>query len=226
MTPAKTTLYAPLSLTVDIVVFTVEDAELKVLLIERADSPYKGMWALPGSFLRKGETTEQAALRTLKEKAGITDTYVEQLYTFDDPRRDPRGRVISTSYVALVNRDHVKIRESTTTQQPTLHAIRSLPKLAFDHKKIISYAHERLRYKLEYTNIVYALLPRQFPFIALQEVYEVILGKHMDKRNFRKKFSSLALIRSTHARLTGAKQRPAKLYEFKSRKPIILKRFF
>ncbi|MBI4119424.1 MAG: NUDIX hydrolase [Parcubacteria group bacterium] len=212
-------LYWQPAITVDIVIFTVENTELKVLLIKRANPPFQNRWALPGGFLLKNETLSKAALRILKEKTGILPLYIEQLYTFGDPKRDPRGHAVSAVYFTLIPK-HKLIPSST------LYVVEKLPQLAFDHSKIISYAVKRLRAKLEYTNVAYSLLPKYFTLSELQKSYETILGRKLDKRNFRRKFLSLGLIKPTLKIFVGAKQRPARLYQFISKKPSELKKFF
>lgn len=219
----KHALYIQPAVTVDVVIFTIEDGELKALLIRRANEPFRNALALPGGFLHEGETTEGAALRILRDKAGVRDIYVEQLYTFDTPHRDPRGRVLTVAYFALVPRKEVKFKGG---EAPALYPIKHLPKLAFDHVGILRYAETRLRAKLGYTNAVFSLLPAEFVFADLQKIYEAVLGKRFDKRNFRKKFMSLGLIKATGKKLRGARQRPAELYRFASRKHIELVRFF
>ena len=214
------------SLTVDVVIFTISDGNLKVLLIERANKPFFGAHALPGGFLYKNEQAYNAAKRILKEKAGVSGVYIEQLYTFDKLERDPRGQVISVSYFALVPFTKIKIKESKQTQSPSFYSITKLPKLAFDHKEIIQYAVKRLRSKLEYTNLAFFLLPEEFSLYQLQRVYEIILGRKLDKRNFQKKFFFLGLISPTKKVLTGFRQRPARLYRFKEQKLAELKKFF
>lgn len=212
---------------VDVVVFTMINHELSVLLIKRGNEPFKGSWALPGGFLQKGETSRDAALRVLKMKAGVSsNVYVEQLFTFDTPGRDPRGPVFSITHFALVPYENIKIISNTETENPTFVPIHTLPKLAFDHKDIISYSVKRLQGKILYTNTAYALLPKQFTFFQLQKVYEAILDRRIDKRNFRKKFMQLELIKETKHMLVGGKQRPARLFEFISHKPTELKKFF
>ncbi len=218
MTTTKQNAYESPSVTADTVIFTIDENKLKVLLIRRANAPFKNWWALPGVFLLKNESVDQAALRALKEKAGVKISYLEQLYTFDSLFRDPRGHVISATYFALCS--------SAKLQKSALFSTNRLPKLAFDHKKIINYAVSRLRAKLEYTNVAYSLLPKYFTLSQLQEVYETVTGKKPDKRNFRKKFLSLGLIKPTRKKFAGARQRPAKLYEFISRHPTALKKFF
>lgn len=214
------------SITTDIVIFTIENDELKVLLIKRAEEPFKNQWALPGGFILKNEPPEKAALRVLKNKAGIDSIYMEQLYTFPGSGRDPRGNIITIAYFALAPKDKIKIINSDEIQMPTFRSVKKLPDIAFDHNRIITYGLQRLQSKLEYTNVVYSLLPQYFTFNQLQKTYEIILNKKLDKRNFRKKFMLLSLIKPTKKILKGERQRPAQLYKFKSIKPAELKKFF
>jgi len=204
------------SVAVDIVIFTVINNSLKVLLIERLLDPKS--WALPGGFVLKNEDLEQAAKRELREEAGISDVYLEQLYTFGDPKRDSRGRVISVAYFALVNAEKVNLRSGSDAKQAKWFSLKELPKLAFDHQNILNYARKRLIWKLEYTNVVYNLLPRFFTLTQLQRAYEAVLGSGLDKRNFRRKFLSTGLIKSTESKEEGA-HRPATLYAFVDRSP-------
>jgi 8-oxo-dGTP diphosphatase len=213
-------------LTVDIIIFTVENNTLRILLTKRKDEPFRDVWALPGGFLLQGETTETGAKRILKEKAGVEKVYTEQLYTFDTPGRDPRGPVFTVTYFALVPRNELLFKPVEASQSTEFVDIRKMPKLAFDHKEIIAYAIKRIQAKLQYTNIIFSLLPKNFSLFQLQKTYETILDKKLDKRNFQKKFLQLDLIKTTGKMLTGAKQRPAKLYTFKSKKPAELKKFF
>jgi 8-oxo-dGTP diphosphatase len=209
----------------DVVLFTLEDQTLKTLLIQRTGEPFKDRLALPGGFLWEGESTLDTAKRILNDKAGVQNSYLEQLYTFDAPGRDPRGQVVSVTYMALAHRAELTIEASPTTQQPALHNTAQLPALAFDHTKVLAYAIARLRSKLEYTNAVAALLPRQFTFAALQQAYEVILARPLDRRNFRKKFLSLGLIKAT-GQFAKAAHRPAELFEFTAAEQVELKRWF
>lgn len=211
---------------VDVVIFTIENDQLKVLLIKRTNEPYKSFWALPGAFMKKSEPSYKTAARTLKEKAGIHSVYLEQLYTFDASGMDPRGSIISVAYFALSPRQKIKLGAGKDVQTPTFFAVKKLPTLGFAHKNIVSYAVKRLAAKLEYTNAVYSLLPKHFTLHQLQKAYETILNRKLDKRNFRKKFLSLKLIKATKKVLTGAHQRPARLYVFVSQKPSVLKKFF
>ncbi len=207
---------------VDIVIFTIDEGKLKVLLIRMEKKPFTGKWAFPGGLVGFKESLDEAARRDLYEKTGVKNVYLEQLYTFGDVRRDPFSRVVSVAYVALVNKNRIK--KLTTTAKYTgidWFNMAKLPRLAYDHNKVAKYALERLRLKLEYTNIVFSLLPRYFTLAHLQEIYEIILGKKLDKRNFLKKINSLNLLKKTRKLEKGA-HRPARLYEFRTRKPRII----
>jgi len=162
-----------IQVTVDIVVFTVHEQTLQVLLIERGIDPFKGRYALPGGFVRTEETLEQAAFRELLEETGTKDVYLEQLYTFGDPHRDPRGRVVTVAYYALVPNDKSPLLAGTDAAAAAWYPVSALPPLAFDHKKIVEYAVDRLRNKLEYTNVGFQLLPAKFTLSALQALHEV-----------------------------------------------------
>ncbi|MBI4193121.1 MAG: NUDIX hydrolase [Candidatus Colwellbacteria bacterium] len=225
------------SLAVDAVIFTVDAGLLQVLLIERANEPFAGMRALPGGFLKQGEGSAEAVRRILKDKAGVQGVYTEQLYTFDTPGRDPRGHVVSIAYYALVPRSELHCPRDAGgvsrftaiargTQIPALYPVRRLSRLAFDHREIVRYAAERLRAKIGYTNIVYSLLPPRFTLTELQLTYEAIFSVPLDRRNFQKKFLALGLIRPTGEYVRGKRQRPARLYEFISRKRVEIERPF
>ena len=199
---------------VDIVVFTVHEQTLKVLLIERGIAPFKGLYALPGGFVLAEETLEQAAFRELFEETGTKDVYLEQLYTFGDPHRDPRGRVVTVAYYALVTTDKSPLLAGTDAAAAGWYPVSALPPLAFDHGKIVEYAVDRLRNKLEYTNVGFQLLPAKFTLSALQALHEAILGKPLDKRNFRRKVLGLGLVKpSKEMQATGRK--PARLFSFR-----------
>ena len=206
--------HQPIQVTVDIVVFTVHEQTLQVLLIERGIDPFKGRYALPGGFVRAEETLEQAAFRELLEETGTKDVYLEQLYTFGDPHRDPRGRVVTVAYYALVPNDKSPLLAGTDAAAAGWYPVSALPPLAFDHKKIVEYAVDRLRNKLEYTNVGFQLLPTKFTLSALQALHEAILGKLLDKRNFRRKVLGLGLVKPSKEMLaTGRK--PARLFSFR-----------
>lgn len=212
------------AIAVDIVIYTAGQSELQVLLVRRRADPHKGAWALPGGFVGATESLDAAATRELREETGVSDVYLEQLYTFGEPRRDPRGRVISVAYFALL-RQPAAVVAADDVDGARWFAVDQLPPLAFDHAQILDYARQRLRYKIEYTNVVYSLLPETFTLTELQQVYERILGRVLDKRNFRKKLHSLDLVEPTgDARRDGA-HRPAMLYRFKSREPMIVEIF-
>lgn len=201
--------------TVDLVIFTVNKDALKVMLVRRAEQPFFGDWSLPGGFLRAGESLEDAAWRVLEEKTGVQDVYLEQLYTFGKPDRDPRARVITVTYFALIAWQSLAMPESQKVSEVTWQSVERLPRLAFDHKEIIHYAVQRLRAKAGYSNIVYGLLPEQFRLSDLQKMYEIILNKELDKRNFRKRMLAAGLLQETGKRDTAGAHRPAKLYRFK-----------
>ncbi len=202
------------SVTVDIVIFTIRDNDLKVLLIKRKLPPYQNFWAIPGGFVKIDESLEEAAFRELKEETGVLDVYLEQLYTFGDPGRDPRTRVITVAYFALINSEKLELYASTDAEEVRWYSTKELPSLAFDHSKIMDYAITRLRYKLEYTSAGFQLLPEEFTLSELQKVYEVILDKTLDKRNFRKKILSLNILEDTGKKIMKTLHRPARLYRF------------
>ena len=200
--------------TADIVIFTIQSGELRVLLVKRAGPPFQGQFAIPGGFVHDGESLEEAALRELREETGVADVYLEQLYSFGDVDRDPRGRVITVAYFALISAGH-SLKAGTDAAEATWWAFDRLPHLAFDHRKILEYALERLRNKLEYTTVGFQLLPEKFTMTELQEVYEAILGKKLDKRNFRRKLALLKILKPLREYRRGG-QRPAQLHKFQA----------
>ena len=202
-----------LRVTVDIVIFTVREGSLQLLLVKRGVPPFVGQYAMPGGFVREGESLEQAALRELYEETGVRHVFLEQLYTFGDPRRDPRGRVITVAYYALIGSDKLSLVAGADAAEAQWFPANDLPPLAFDHKSILDYAIERLRNKLEYTTVGFQLLPEKFTLGELQAVYEVILGKQLDKRNFRRKVALLGILKPLREwQHTGRK--PAQLFRF------------
>lgn len=213
-----------ITITTDVVLFCLKDNRLQVLTILRNKEPFNGMRTLPGGFVREGETTKDAAMRVLREKAGLTDMYIEQLYTFDNMVRDPRGQFISVTYMATCVESEINFDITEKTEKPQFTPYTN--HLGFDHNDILDYAAQRLRYKLEYTTIISSLLPKKFTFLELQSAYESILEKPIDKRNFRKKFMSLGLIEETGEKQQGLQQRPALLYRFKTKEITELKKFF
>jgi 8-oxo-dGTP diphosphatase len=210
------------SVAVDVIVFTVRDEALQVLLVQVKTPPYAGMWAFPGGLVPNGESTEAAAVQRLFETTGVKDVYLEQLYTFSSPHRDPHGHVVSVAYFALVNGAQLNLRIPGTCANIGWFPIAKPPPLAYDHADMLEYALQRLRWKLEYTNIVYSLLPRDFTLTELQRVYEIILDRPLDKRNFRKKMLSLGLLQATPRVEKAGAHRPARLYRFRRRKPMII----
>ena len=213
--------YDKIGVAVDIVIFTIKDNDLKVILVKRKLSPFKDMWAIPGGFIREPESIEAAAMRELMEETGVKDVYLEQLYTFGEPKRDPRGRIITVAYFALADSTKVKPIAKTDVYEAEWHSVYGLPKmLAFDHEEILKYALKRLRYKLEYTTVGFQLLPDRFTLTELQKVYETILNRKLDKRNFRKKISSLSLLKASDDYKMEGAHRPARLYSFKEKEYI------
>lgn len=203
------------AVTVDIVIFTVRDAQLKLLLIRRAGEPYQGKWALPGGFIHLDETLEDSARRELEEETGVSGVYLEQLYTFGAPDRDPRERVITVAYYALIPSDKLQLRAATDAEAVGWFGMDELPDLAFDHPDIIAMAHQRLVAKLDYSTIAFQFLGRDFTLSELQSVYEIILREELDKRNFRKWALALEQIEETGRERRDGAHRPAKLYRLK-----------
>ncbi|MHC1783267.1 MAG: NUDIX domain-containing protein [Anaerolineaceae bacterium] len=207
--------YEQTSVTVDLVIFTVYQDSLKALLVRRATEPYNGKWSIPGGFLLAGESLEGAAERVMEEKTGVREVYLEQLYTFGRPDRDPRARVITVTYFALIPWKRLVQPGSNRVADTAWFAVDDMPELAFDHNEILSFAAYRLRAKAGYSSIGYGLLPEAFRLSDLQKVYEVIMGRSFDKRNFRKRMLSSGLLEETgHRELSGA-HRPAMLFTFK-----------
>lgn len=195
-------------------------------MIKRSNAPFKGSWALPGGYNPAGETTKEALRNIVNRKAG-TDVlknlkYIEQLYTFDTVARDPRGHAVSVTYMGC----GTNIAHSGGSEETSFFAVDELPPLAYDHQKIIAYARERLAAKLTYTNAVYGLLQPKFTLTELQKSYEAVFGRELDKRNFRKKFLSLNLIKETNEISKSGAHRPARLFEFNSKSLETLSRSF
>ncbi len=200
------------AVTTDIVIFTIRQDQLKVLLIKRARPPFQGEWALPGGFVNLDESLEEGARRELEEETGVSGVYLEQLYTFGRPDRDPRERVITVAYYALIPTDTVEIRAASDAEGVSWFSLRELPELAFDHKEILALAHQRLVAKLDYSTIAFQFMPTSFTLSELQQVYELILGEELDKRYFRKRILSLGLVKETGKEKKAGAHRPAKLY--------------
>lgn len=203
------------AVSVDVVIFSVRAHDLQALLLRRPTPPFRGRWALPGGFVRPTEALDDAARRELQAQTDVHDVYLEQLYTFGAPKRDPRGRVVSVAYFALVASE-VAIKAGSPDVEINWHSIGSLPELAFDHADILRYALQRLRYKLEYTSVGFELLPNEFTLTELQTAYEIVLDKELDKRNFRRRMLEAGILtETTRYRESEGQGRPARLYRYK-----------
>jgi 8-oxo-dGTP diphosphatase len=210
--------YPRAALTVDCVVFGLDEHDLKVLLIQRKLQPFQHAWALPGGFVRVDETLDEAAQRELHEEAGVRDVYLEQLFTFGALDRDPRERIVTVAYYALAKLSDHRIRAATDAMGVGWFALDDLPKLAFDHSEIVARGHDRLRGKVRYAPIGFELLPARFSLTQLQRLYEIVLGAELDKRNFRKKILAMDLLVETDEVEQGVRHRAARLYRFDRRK--------
>lgn len=200
------------AVTVDVVIFTVRNDELKVLLIKRAQQPFIGSWALPGGFVDVEEGLVDAAKRELREETGVAAAYLEQLYTFGEPKRDPRERVISVAYYALMPSDALEIKAASDAEGVGWFSIDELPKLAFDHTEILDMALERLSAKLEYSTIAFQLMPEEFTMPELRHLYELVSREEIDARNFAKRILALDVIEPTGNNRREGAHRPAKLF--------------
>lgn len=209
---AYTYEYPHPAVTTDIVIFTVQEGALKVLLIKRGMEPFKGKWALPGGFIKIDESLEEGALRELSEEAGISGVYLEQLYSFGKVDRDPRERVISVAYYALIPADSVELKAGTDADDAAWFSVADLPSLSFDHAEILTFARERLAAKMDYSTVGLKLMPKEFTLSHLQDVYEKATDKPRDKRNFRKWIFSLNVIEATGKKYASGPHRPAMLY--------------
>jgi len=223
MEKKKLSDYPQPSVTADLVIFTFKDNDLKVLLIKRGVEPFRNKWALPGGFVRIDESLEDAAKRELREETGVEEVYLEQLYTFGDLKRDPRGRVITVSYMALVDSSNIDIKASTDASEVKWVSAKKIDtmQLAFDHKKILKYALKRLKWKFEYTPLVFSLLPEKFTLPQLKEIYDIVFNKKFDKRNFYKKILSLDILREQGVK-KDVSHRPPTLYSLKKDVPKII----
>lgn len=211
-------------LTVDCVVFGLdEQIDLKVLLIQRQIPPFQHQWALPGGFVQMDESLEDAARRELQEETGVQGIFLEQLYTFGDLGRDPRDRIISVAYYALINLIEYPLQASTDAEDVAWYSIEHLPSLAFDHAQILQQAIQRLQGKVRYEPIGFELLPQKFTLTQIQQLYETVLSHSLDKRNFRKKLLKMDLLIPLDERQTGVAHRAARLYQFDQIKYELLK---
>jgi 8-oxo-dGTP diphosphatase len=202
------------AVTVDCVVFGLDDGNLKVLLIQRDLEPFAGAWALPGGFVKLEESLDQAALRELSEETGVSELYLEQLYTFGEPNRDPRERVITVAYFAIVNLFDHKVKADTDARSAAWFPVDELPELAFDHHAILDAALSRLQAKIRYQPVGFEFLPNKFTLTQVQRLYETILCEELDKRNFRKKILSTGLLVPLNEVEIDVAHRAAQLYRF------------
>ncbi len=206
---------------VDVVIYTLDRRTLQCVLVQVKEGPFAGKWAFPGGLVGAADSLDQAAEREVRERTGVKSGYLEQLYTFGKPERDPASRVVSVSYLALVPTRRAKLKPAWKYAAIIWVPANFLPHLAYDHDQVGRLALQRLRSKLQYTNIVYSLLPSEFTLSELQEVYETILHRSLDRRNFRKKILSLGLLRQLGRKRHGT-HRPASLYAFQKRRPMII----
>jgi 8-oxo-dGTP diphosphatase len=202
------------ALTVDCVVFGFGEGDLQLLLIQRDKPPFAGKWALPGGFVQMGESLEDAALRELQEETGLSRVYLEQLYTFGRPNRDPRERVVTVAHYALVKLSDHWVKAATDARDAAWFSVRDLPRLAFDHHEIIEAALQRLKGTVRCKPVGFELLPARFKLSQLQHLYESILELPLDKRNFRKRILAMDLLIETDKMEQGVAHRAARLYRF------------
>jgi 8-oxo-dGTP diphosphatase len=206
------------SVTTDCIIFGFDAGELKLLLVERGIEPFKGRWAFPGGFVQMDESTEEGARRELFEETGLENVFIEQLYTFSDVDRDPRGRVITVSYFALVKLSDYKVQAGDDAQKAEWFPISKVPPLAFDHDRILRVAMNRLRGKIRYQPIGFELLPEKFTIPELQNLYETVLEMQLDRRNFRKKILSTNLLIDHAESVKGVPHKGARYYSFDYKK--------
>lgn len=204
---------------VAVVIFTTREEALQVLLVHRAADPERDQWALPGGLLLEDEALDAAASRVLVRETGVADVFLEQLYTFDASEAARCSSSLLVSYFALVHDERARL-EPRGTWRPAWFPVAALPPLAFANDAVVDYALRRLRAKLEYSNVVYSLMPEEFTLTDLQRVHELIVGGSLDKRNFRRRMLSLGIVTPTARRATGGAHRPATLYRFAKRQPV------
>lgn len=214
LTEKYTYAYPRPAVTVDCVIFGFDKNQLKVLLTKRAIQPFLGKWAFPGGFIQEEETAEDCALRKLREEAGLQNIFLEQLYTFSDLARDPRGRVISIAYYALVKPEAYMLKAGVDIEAVRWFGIDENKDLAFDHMQILHTAIERLKGKIRYQPIGFELLPEQFTLPDLHNLYETVLQRSIDRGNFRKKILSMGLLIDHSDKQKDRRARAAKIYSF------------
>lgn len=213
-----------IKVSVDAVVFGYDPQDgISVLLIKRRNDPFQKMWALPGGLVLTGESIDVAVKRELKEEAGIDVNYLEQLYTFGDPGRDPRNHAISVSYFGVVRPQDFQVVAQSDAEDVSWFNIKKLPRLAFDHKKIIDAAIKRLRGKITYEPVGFELLDKEFPFSDLEKLYMILLDQDIDRRNFKKKIMSLGILEGLQQTIQRGAGRPAQLFRFNKKKYFELK---
>ena len=200
------------AVTTDCVIFGFDGERLQVLLVERGIEPYKGRWAFPGGFLKMDETAEEGALRELREETGLERAYIQQFHTFSDPHRDPRERVITIAYYALVKIQEVHGGDDAASAR--WFPLSEIPSLAFDHDYILRMATQRLREEIHFQPVGFELLPEKFTLKELQALYEAILGINFDRRNFAKKMLHLEILTELDETVWPTPKREAKLYRF------------
>ncbi|HEX2982376.1 MAG TPA: NUDIX domain-containing protein [Ignavibacteriales bacterium] len=202
------------NLSIDCTIFGFDNSRLEILLIKRARKPGKGMWALPGGFIKKEELLEDAAQRILNETTGIKKLYLEQMGVFDGIDRYPYWRVVTIGYFALVSPEHYRLSPGIDTTEARWYDLKELPELPFDHKHIIEASLNKLRARVRTKPIGFELLPESFSLPQLQKLYEAILDKELDKRNFRKKIMSMDILVKLDEKDKSNKKRAAYLYKF------------
>jgi len=213
-----------IKVSVDAVVFGYSLEEgIQVLLIKRRYEPFKKSWALPGGLVGNDESLEAAVRRELREEAGMKLSYLEQLYSFGEPQRDPRNRVISIAYFGLVRPGDHQLSAQTDAEDAAWFNIKHMPKLAFDHKQIIDAAIKRLQGKIVYEPVGFELLDKEFPFSDLEKLYQVLLDNDLDRRNFKKRIMALGFLEEVNRTLQRGAGRPAQLYRFNQKKYFQLK---
>ncbi|MCX2681834.1 NUDIX domain-containing protein [Galbibacter sp. EGI 63066] len=214
-----------IKVSVDAVVFGyTPDEGLSVLLIKRKSTPFKNSWALPGGLVKDNENLEEAVQRELKEETNVSINYLEQLYTFGDVARDPRNRVVSVAYYGLVKPDAFEINASTDASDVAWYNVKEIPDIAFDHHKILNTAINRLKGKITYEPIGFELLDKKFPFSDLEKLYTTLLGREIDRRNFRKKIVRLNVLDELDEKVSKGSGRPANLFQFNQKRYFQLKK--
>ncbi len=206
--------YPQPSVTIDCVIFGYDGEKLAVLLLNRKEEPYAGMWTVPGGFLYLDETLEASADRILKTKTGLGSLYLEQLFTFGRPDRDPRGRVLSVAYYALINPERFELTTGKMANDVNWFPVSTLPALGFDHEDVLQTAIRRLQAKVTYQPVGFELLNPQFTISELQDLYECILNVTLDRRNFHKKITASGIVKPTGQKRLGEKNRAPELFEF------------